>query len=180
MRSDPLPGHDSSSTQGNGARVGDASGSESNELVAPASSFASSYPRRVRVTWPWSCVRCPAGLRRILQVPCSHATTIKIDLLNQYVNILRPAAPSCFGRAVAWARSGGPRGPAATTPSAAGSSPGRSPCWWGVPGHDPLREDVDDERDVDPSGPRAAVGEVLCRPSEYADVTGDGAGQERC
>ena len=53
----------------------------------------------------------------------------------------------------------------------------------GVPGHDPLGEHVEDERDVDQAGVRADVGEVLCRPPDYADVrswTGSGGAAFGC
>ena len=40
-----------------------------------------------------------------------------------------------------------------------------------VPGHDPVGEHVDDERRVAEAGPGPAVGEVLCRPPDYADVS---------
>lgn len=42
------------------------------------------------------------------------------------------------------------------------------------PAKHPAGEDVDDERDVAEPGQGPHVGEVLCRPSNYADVAGDG------
>jgi hypothetical protein len=49
-----------------------------------------------------------------------------------------------------------------------------------LPAHDHPAEDIQDERDIRPPGMRSDVGQVLCRPLEYADVAGDDAGQQRC
>ena len=50
----------------------------------------------------------------------------------------------------------------------------------GFPADDRPGVGVDDERDVDEdAGDEFDVGEVLCRPSEYADRSCDGAGQRR-